>query len=101
MGIKEIITSPRSPWQNGHVERFIGSIRRDCLDHVIVFSENHLRRILTEYFAYYNLDRTHYNIAKDTPIPRAIQARLEDGGKVVTLPRVGGLHHRYEWRRAA
>lgn len=98
MGIKEVITSPRSPWQNGHVERLIGSIRRDCLDQIF---ENHLRRILTDYFAYYNLDRTHYGIAKDAPIPRAIQARPETCGKVVALPRVGGLHHRYEWRKAA
>jgi transposase InsO family protein len=68
MGIKEVITAARSPWQNPFVERLIGSIRRDCLDHVIVLNESHLSRILTSYFQYYHYDRTHYGLAKDTPV---------------------------------
>jgi putative transposase len=101
MGIKEVITAPRSPWQNPFVERLIGSIRRDCLDHVIVLSESHLKQILTSYFEYYHRDRTHYGLGKDTPVERPIQPRPAKGGKVIEFPRVGGLHHRYEWRKAA
>jgi hypothetical protein len=101
MNIKEVVTAYRSPWQNGYVERLIGSVRRECLDHVISINEKHLRRLLREYFAYYNKDRTHCGIAKDAPIQREVQARPVDGGKVIALPRVGGLHHRYEWRKAA
>ncbi len=71
MGIKVVITASQSPWQNPFVERFIGSIRRDCLDHVIVLNEKHLKRILTSYFEYYNNDRTHCGLDKDTPVLRA------------------------------
>jgi putative transposase len=101
MGIEEVITAPRSPWQNPFVERLIGSIRRDCLDHVIVLSESHLKRILSSYFTYYHHDRTHYGLSKDTPVERSIQPIPAKAGKVIELPRVGGLHHRYEWRQAA
>ena len=94
MGIEEIVTAPRSPWQNPFVERVIGSIRRDCLDHVIVLNERHLRQILCSYLAYYHGSRTHLALGKDTPDGRPVQSA--DGGKVVAFPQVGGLHHRYE-----
>ena len=98
MGIREVLTAPQSPWQNAYVERLIGSIRRECLDHVIVLHESGLRRILKSYFAYYERSRTHLALAKDAPIPRALQR--PELGPVIQLPQVGGLHHRYE-RRAA
>jgi hypothetical protein len=79
----------------------IGSIRRECLDHVIVLNSNHLKRILTSYFEYYHCDRTHHALGKDTPVERPIQPMPTKGGKVIEFPRVGGLHHRYEWRKAA
>ena len=85
-------------WQNGYVERLIGSIRRECLDHVIVLHESGLRRILRSYFDYYARSRTHLSLDKDAPIPRAVQPAAL--GRVIELPEVGGLHHRYE-RRAA
>jgi transposase InsO family protein len=98
MGIEEILSAPRSPWQNPFVERLIGSVRRECLDHMIVLGERHLQRILTAYFAYYNRSRTHLSISKDAPASRAVMS--PETGEVVELPEVGGLHHRYE-RRAA
>ena len=101
MGIKEVIIAARSPWQNPFVERLIGSIRRDCLDHAIVLNKSHLKRILISYFQYYHYDRTHYGLGKDTPVERPIQCRPTKGAKVIELPRVGGLHHRYEWKEAA
>jgi len=101
MGIKEVITAARGPWQNPFVERLVGSIRRDCLNHVIVLNSNHLKRILTGYFEYYHCDRTHYGLGKDTPVERPIQCRPAEGGKVIEFPQVGGLHHRYEWKEAA
>ena len=94
----QVVTAPRSPWQNAYVERIIGSIRRECLDHVIVFDERHLRRVLSEYVRYHHRSRTHLSLAKDCPEPRPIQP--PSAGDVVTFPQVGGLHHRYE-RRAA
>ena len=98
MGICEVLSAPRSPWQRAYVERVIGSIRRECLDHVIVFQESSLRRTLHSYFEYYHLSRTYLSLAKDSPEPRAIQP--PEMGSVVAIPQVGGLHHRYE-RRAA
>jgi transposase InsO family protein len=98
MGIREVLSTPRSPWQRAYVERVIGSIRRECLDHVIVFHESSLRRTLNSYFAYYHRSRTHLSLGKDSPEPRAIQP--PETGRVVAVPQVGGLHHRYE-RRAA
>jgi putative transposase len=100
LGISEVKTAPKSPWQNPYVERIIGSIRRDCLDHLIVLNESHLKTVLTEYFRYYHYDRTHNGLEKETPFGRPIQLRPQKG-KLVKLPRVGGLHHRYEWRKAA
>ena len=100
MGILEVKTAPRSPWQNAYVERLIGSIRRDCLDHIIVLNEGHLKRILTEYLEYYHQDRTHLGIGKETPAGRSVLEKPENG-KLIALPRLGGLHHRYEWEDAA
>ena len=94
MGITEVITAPRSPWQKAYVERVIGSIRRECLDHIVIFNERHLHRVLSPYGDYYHRTRTHLSLDKDCPDPRPIQLRT--AGRVVTIPQVGGLHHRYE-----
>ena len=97
LGIDEVRTAPRSPWQNPYVERIIGSIRRECLNHVIIFNERHLRRQLKSYAIYYHEARTHLSLDKQSPLPRSIEP--PGLGKVVTIPHVGGLHH--EYRRAA
>jgi putative transposase len=94
MEIEDVMTAPRSPWQNPYVERLIGSIRRECLDHVIVFHEGHLRRLLSSYFSYYHRWRTHRALAMDTPERRPVQP--PELGSVVAVPEVGGLHHHYE-----
>ena len=94
MGIEEVVTAPRSPWQNPYVERVIGSIRRECLNHVIVLNERHLRRILASYLDYYHRSRTHLSLGKDCPEPRPTQPPGQD--KIIAFPQVGGLHHRYE-----
>jgi transposase InsO family protein len=91
MGIRDHPTAPRSPSQNGHAERLIGSIRRECLDHVVVFGDAHLRRILAAYIAYYNELRTHLSLGKVSPSHRPVQ-RL---GQVTAWPVLGGLHHHY------
>jgi len=93
MGIEEVITACRSPWQNAYAERVIGSIRRECLDHMIILGEDHLRRILTEYFDYYNRDRTHLSLERNSPVPREVEPT--ERGEVVAIPHLGGLHHRY------
>jgi transposase InsO family protein len=98
MGIKQVLSVPRAPWQNPYVERVIGSIRRECTDHLIITGEGHLRKLLRLYLDYYNADRNHDSLGKDAPEPRAAQSC--ESGDVISLPRVGGLHHRYE-RRAA
>jgi putative transposase len=98
MAIKEVVTAPRSPWQNAYVERIIGSVRRECLDHVIVLDERHLHRVLSSYFRYYHQTRTHLSLGKDCPESRPIHPPA--AGKIIPFPQVGGLHHRYE-RRAA
>ena len=94
MGIEEVLSAPRSPWQNAFVERVIGSIRRDCLDHVVVLNDRHLKRILTSYFNYYHCWRTHLSLGMDSPESRSVQS--PELGKVVQFPEVGGLHHHYE-----
>ena len=91
MSIRDRPTAPRSPWQNCYAERLMASIRRECLDHVIVFGEQHLRRVLRSYQQYYNGTRTHLSLAKDAPLPRAIQTV----GSILPLPVLGGLHHHY------
>jgi transposase InsO family protein len=93
IGIEEVVTSRRSPWQNPYAERVIGSIRRECTDHLIVLGENHLRRILLSYQIYYNESRTHLSLVRNSPLPRSVE--LPSNGKVVAIPQVGGLHHRY------
>jgi putative transposase len=98
MGLAEVLTAPRSPWQNPFAERVIGTLRRDLLDHVIVLNEGHLRRRLHCYLRYYHRSRTHLALHKDAPEPRAVEP--PEHGRVVALPLVGGLHHRYV-RRAA
>jgi transposase InsO family protein len=90
----------RSPWQNGTAERVVGSVRRELLDHVIVLNEDHLRRLLRIYVDYYNAERVHTSII-DSPVGRPAESRPSPGAKVIGLPRVGGLHHRYTWREAA
>jgi putative transposase len=98
MGIEEILIAPRSPWQNPYVERLIGSIRRECLDHLVVLHERHLQRVLRAYFDYYHHWRTHQSLAMDAPVPRPVHPRTL--GPVWEVPEVGGVHHHYE-RRAA
>jgi transposase InsO family protein len=98
MGIKEVLTAPRSPWQSPYVERLIGSVRRECLDHIIVINEETLRETLQSYFSYYHDSRCHLGLNEDSPESREVQS--PDKGRIVAIPRVGGLHHRYE-RRAA
>jgi transposase InsO family protein len=93
MGIDEVSIAARSPWQSPYVERLIGSIRRECLDHMILLNEQHLRRIIASYLRYYHGARTHLPLEKDAPDARAVQP--PDRGKVVALPHVGGLHHEY------
>ena len=93
MGIREVKTAPRSPWQNPFVERLIGTLRRDCLDYVVVLNENHSRRLVRRYLVYYHGFRTHLSLGKDTPEPRPIEP--PEQGNIVEYPMVGGLHHRY------
>ena len=98
MRIEEVLTAPHSPWQNPFAERLIGSLRRECLDHVVVLGERHLRRLLTTYLEYYHRTRTHLSLDKDAPDERPIEPPAL--GAVIPIPEVGGLHHRYV-RRAA
>ena len=98
LDIREAVIAPRSPWQNAYAERVIGSLRRECLDHVVVVGERHLLGILSKYVDYYNRTRTHLSLAKDAPESRSVQPPSQ--GRVVAVPRVGGLHHEYR-RRAA
>jgi transposase InsO family protein len=91
MGIRDHPIAPRSPWQNGHAERLIGSIRRECLDHIVIFGEAHLRQVLNAYAAYYNRVRTHLSLAKDGPLVRPVR-RV---GNIAARPILGGLHHQY------
>ena len=98
LGIREVKTAPRAPWQNPYVERLIGTLRRECLDHVVVLNETHLRHLLRDYLTYYHRCRTHLSLEKDTPEPRPVEH--PDQGGIVEMPMVGGLHHQY-MRRAA
>ena len=98
LDIREAVIAPRSPWQNAYAERVIGSIRQECLDHVVVIGERHLMGILSEYVSYNNAARTHLSLAKDAPEPRSVQRPSQ--GRMVEVPRAGGLHHEY-LRRAA
>jgi transposase InsO family protein len=91
MGIRNRPTAPRSPWQNGYCERLIGSIRRECLDHIVVFGERHLRHLLRVYADYYNRTRTHLSLNKDSPVSRAVESL----GHILPVPILSGLHHQY------
>jgi putative transposase len=97
-GIGQVLSAPRSPWQRAYVERVIGTTRRECLDHVIVFGERDLHRWLRAFIDYYHQTRTHLALGKDAPEPRPVQSRA--AGRVLSMPEVGGLHHRYEHRAA-
>ena len=98
IGMEEIVTAPRSPWQNAYAERLIGSIRRECLDHIIIINERGLRRVLAAYVEYYSKARTHLALNQDAPVSRPVATPSD--GEIVAVPCLGGLHHRYE-RRAA
>jgi transposase InsO family protein len=97
LGLEEVLIAPRSPWQNPYVERLIGSIRRDCLDHHIILNERHLCRVLHAYMTYYHTARTPLSLAKQSPRPQPVHP--PDSGNVIAFPHLGGLHH--EYRRAA
>ena len=101
MGIKPCRTAYRSPWQNPVAERWIGSCRRELLDHVVVMGDRHLQRLIRSYLPYYHEDRPHLGLTKDAPHGRIVTRPPSAKAKVIALPRVGGLHHRYEWREAA
>jgi putative transposase len=90
--IEEVLTAPRSPWQNPYVERLIGSIRRDCLNHFVILNAKHLKRTLAWYFRYYHGSRTHLGLDKQCPYPRQVSSI----GRIIAIPHLGGLHHRYE-----
>src|SRR5204863_971001 len=91
MGIRDKPIAPRSPWQNPFAERLIGSIRRECLDHIIVFGETHLHRILCQFTDYYQSHRPHRSLDQDSPLPRPIESAAH--GRIIELPLLGGLHH--------
>ena len=94
MGIREVLIAPRAPWQNPFVERLIGSIRRECLDHCLILNEAHLRRLLRGYISYYNTARPHQSLDNNSPQPREVHP--PEVGGVVSIPQVGGLHHLYQ-----
>ena len=98
LSMEEKVIAPRSPWQNSYAERLIGSLRRECLDHVIILNERHLKMVLQEYVEYYHRHRTHLSLERDCPVSRAVESAGE--GQVIELAMVGGLHHRYT-RQAA
>jgi Transposase and inactivated derivatives len=100
LGLRPQRTAFQSPWQNGTAERFVGTVRRELLDHVVVLNENHLRRLLREYVEYYNAERVHTSIG-DVPAGRELESKPSSSARITRLPRVGGLHGRYTWREAA
>ncbi len=101
LGTTPKATSYKSPWQNGIAERLILSARTDLLNHVIVFNEDHLRRLMKEYVDYYNKDRCHLSLGRDSPLGREIQKKPCESAKIISIPKIGGIQHRYEWRVAA
>ena len=100
-GIKPKRIGYRCPWQNGISERWIGSCRRELLDHVVILNEAHLRRLIRDYISYYHEDRIHDSLEKDSPVTRAVSNKPDPSANLISFPRVGGLHHRYDWRQAA
>jgi len=99
--LKPIHTTIRSPWQNGVAERWVGSARRELLDHIIPLNEYHLRRLGRDYLVYYHQDRTHIGLNKNTPGERAVEKRSRSQTRIGSISRLGGLHHRYRWSEAA
>ena len=100
-GLKPKRTSIQSPWQNGTAERWVGSCRREILDHVIALNERHLLRLMRDYANYHHQDRIHDSLEKDTPNKRPVEQKPIAGASVISMPRLGGLHHRYSWREVA
>lgn len=100
-GLNPKRTSVQAPWQNGIAERWVGSCRREILDHVIALNEQHLRRLIRDYVSYYHQDRIHDSLEKDTPHRRPVEQRPCANATLISIPRLGGLHHRYSWREAA
>ena len=100
-GMKPRRISSASPWQNGVAERWIGSCRRDLLDHVLILNEAHLLRLVKDYVSYYHTDRTHDALEKDTPATRPVALKPTEAARLVSYPRLGGLHYRYDWQQAA
>jgi putative transposase len=100
-GMNPTRPGPASPWQNGVAERWIGSCRRELLDYLIVLNEGHLRRLIRDYISYYHADRIHDSLEKDTPVMRSTSSKPNPSGRLISFPRLGGLHHRYEWQQAA
>lgn len=100
-GLEPKRTSVQAPWQNGTAERWVGSCRREVLDHVIALNEPHLRRLIRDYVNYYHDDRVHDSLEKDTPSRRSVEQRPAANPTVISNARLGGLHHRYSWREAA
>ena len=94
LGLQEVVSARASPWQNAYCERVIGTLRRECLDHVVAINERQLKRVLDDFVLYYNASRTHLSLAKNSPMGRESTSRR--GGAVVAFPEAGGLHHRYE-----
>src|SRR5262249_2535823 len=101
LGVEPVRTGFRSPWHNGVAERWVGTCRRELLDHVIVLNEDHLRRLLPEFVSYYHDDRTPLSLGRDSPARRAVTPRPSSAARITALPRIGGLHHRYAWAEAA
>jgi hypothetical protein len=101
MGIKAKQITARSPWENGVAERFVRTARRDLLDRAIVLNEEHLQRLLACFASYDLNDRTHLSPKKDAPAMRTVESKLDPAAEIIDLPRLGRLHHRYAWRRAA
>lgn len=101
MGTKPVQIGYRSPWQNGVAERFVLSVRNDLLDHVIIFNEEHLRSLMKQYVEYYNNDRCHLSVGRDSPKGRKVLNKDSESGKIIAFPKLGGLHHKYEWKKAA
>ena len=101
MGVKPVRPAPRAPWQNPYVERLGGTLRRELLDKIIVFNPTQLQRVITQFVSYYHEDRCHLGLEKDTPEFRVVTPKPSRSARVVALPRVGGMQHRYKWREAA
>jgi transposase InsO family protein len=101
LDIGQVVIAPHSPWQNPYVERVIGTLRRGCVDHVVVLGESHLSYIVRRFLSYYHTDRTHNGLEKDTPAPRPVAPKPMATARFFSYPRVGGLHHRYDWQQAA